>query len=455
MGNEKQTAALGSVFASAVMTVGKFVVGLATGSLGLISEGMHSLLDLSAALMTYFAVRVSDKPADDEHTYGHGKIESVSAFAETGLLFLTSFWVLYQAIHRLIEHDYAVEVTKWSLIVIVTSILIDISRAYVLGRVAKKTGSQALEADALHFSSDVLSSSVVLIGLGLTALGWPECDALAAIGVALFVCLAGWRLGRRTIHSLTDRAPDGMTEKLRQIVTHVPAVIRVDRLRVRSVGPTLYVETNIAISHSLPLDRVHELEKDIKARIRDLEPEAEITIAVRPVVLDSESLREQIHLIAMNKQLYIHHVIVHQIGEHLSVSLDLEVDSGKSLLEAHEISSQLEKAIFDELGEAIEVETHIEPFMNGETLGADASAAVLDEMRKNIESAAHKISSIQNVHGIRVRTTQEGLIVILHCLFDPRCTVESAHAAVDELERIVRGQRSDIWRMVGHAEPAT
>ncbi|TAN61941.1 MAG: cation transporter, partial [Magnetospirillum sp.] len=202
--DRKQSVALSSVFASAAMTIMKLVVGLMTGSLGVLSEAAHSLLDMGAAILTWFAVRIGDQPADERHPYGHGKVESVSALIETGLLFVTAAWIIKEAIGRLLAEAVVVESTWWSVGVIVISILIDIGRSRALSKVAKETGSQALEADALHFSSDILSSCAVLVGLGLVWLGWPKGDAVAALGVAGFVMLAGWRLGTRTIDVLVD-----------------------------------------------------------------------------------------------------------------------------------------------------------------------------------------------------------------------------------------------------------
>src|SRR3984957_9714023 len=233
MRNAKQNVALSSIAASAGLTVAKGLVGLATGSLAILSEAAHSLLDLAATLMTYFAVRVSDKPADKEHHYGHGKIESVSALAETALLFLLSGVVIWEASQRLAGGDWHhVGATPWSFAVIIGSILVDFFRARMLYRVAAETSSEALEADALHFGSDMWSSAAVLVGLGAVALGYDWADAAAAVVVALFICIAGWRLGRRTIDTLTDTAPAGAAERIITIVARVPSVVAVERVRV-------------------------------------------------------------------------------------------------------------------------------------------------------------------------------------------------------------------------------
>ncbi|MGB6733577.1 MAG: cation diffusion facilitator family transporter, partial [Xanthobacteraceae bacterium] len=209
--NAKEKVALGSIVASAALAAAKAVIGLLTGSLAILSEAGHSLIDLSATLLTYFAVRISGKPADAEHQFGHGKVESVTALAETALLFVLGAAVIWEAAQRLIgAQAHAVEATVAAFIIIGGSIVVDFFRARALGRVAKATSSEALAADALHFSSDMWSSVAVLIGLAGVAIGFTWADAAAAIVVAVFICIAGWRLGRRTIDTLTDTAPAGV-----------------------------------------------------------------------------------------------------------------------------------------------------------------------------------------------------------------------------------------------------
>ncbi len=212
--NKKQSVALSSVFASVALTLLKLVVGLTTGSMGILSEAAHSFLDFGAALLTFLSVRVSDKEADEKHHFGHQKVESVSALIETGLLFLTSAWIIYEAVKRLAGGKVEIEVTWYAYAVMIISIIVDFSRSRALKRIAKETKSQALEADALHFSSDILSSLTVIAGLIFVSLGIAKADAIAAIGVALFVLHAGYRLGRRTIDVLVDATPPGLSEKL-------------------------------------------------------------------------------------------------------------------------------------------------------------------------------------------------------------------------------------------------
>jgi cation diffusion facilitator family transporter len=374
--NDKEKAALGSIVASAGLAAAKAVIGLMTGSLAILSEAGHSLIDLSATLLTYFAVRVSGKPADAEHQFGHGKVESVSALAETALLFVLSAVVIWEAAQRLIgTQAHAVEATVAAFIIIGVSIVVDFFRARVLNRVAKATSSEALQADALHFSSDMWSSVAVLIGLAGVAAGFTWADAAAAIMVAVFICIAGWRLGRRTIDTLTDTAPTGVSERVAAIARQVPGVVALERVRARPAGAVLFVELGVAVSRTLPLDRVSAIKEQLTTAIRTELPSAEITITTEARALDDETVRERVMVIARDFGLAIHHVAVQTIGGRLSVSTDLEVEGAQSLAAAHEVATRLEQAVRDGLGSDVEVETHIEPLSADVLSGRDASAS--------------------------------------------------------------------------------
>src|SRR6202043_2004486 len=304
--NIKERVALGSIAASAGLAAAKAIVGLLTGSLAILSEAGHSLIDLSATVLTYFAVRLSGKPADKEHQYGHGKVESVTALAETALLFLLSAIVIWEAARRLIgAQAHAVEATVAAFAIIACSIVVDFFRARTLSRVAKETSSEALEADALHFGSDMWSSVAVLIGLGGVALGYAWADATAAIVVAVFICIAGWRLGRRTIDTLTDTAPVGAAAKITAIVARVPSVVAVERVRVRQAGGVQFVDLIVGVSRTLALDRVAALKDRIEAAVRAAFPKAELSVTTEPRALDGETVLERVMVIARNRSLAV------------------------------------------------------------------------------------------------------------------------------------------------------
>jgi cation diffusion facilitator family transporter len=452
--NDKEKAALGSIAASAALTVAKAVVGVMTGSLAILSEAGHSLLDLAATVLTYAAVRVSGKPADAEHQYGHGKIESVAALAETALLFVLAVAVAYEAGSRLLGGQaHAVEATPYAFAIIGASILVDFFRARTLERVAEKTASQALEADALHFSSDMWSSIAVLIGLGGVALGYAWADSAAALIVAIFICVAGWRLGRRTIDTLTDTAPAGVSDKVAAIARRVPGIVDVERVRARPAGAVLFVDLAVGVSRTLPLDRVTAIKDRLARAIRAEFPEAETTITTEPHALDDETVRERVMLIARNGGLAVHHVAVQAIGDRLSVSADLEVEGTLPLSAAHETASRLEEAIREELGPEVEVETHIEPLPAVMLAGRDAEAARVSEIREALAALASETAGLGEVHDVRVRETADGEIVNFHCGVDPALSVRAVHDLVDGLERGLRRRFPTIARVIGHAEP--
>lgn len=450
----KQRVALTSIFASGGLTIAKGAVGLATGSLAVLSEAAHSLLDLAATVMTYFAVRVSGRPADEEHHYGHGKVESLTALAETALLFLLSGVVIWEAGHRLFGGaHHAVEATAWAFAVIAVSIVVDFFRARLLYRVAKETTSEALEADALHFGSDMWSSLAVLIGLGAVALGYPWADSAAAVIVAVFICVAGWRLGRRTIETLTDTAPVGVAEKVHSIAERVPGVVAIDRVRVRPAGDVMFVDLDLAVSRTVPLGRVAVIKDRIEAAVRDGFGNAETTVNILPRALDDETVMERVMVTARNRALAVHHVTVHTIGGRLSVSLDLEVDGGLSFAAAHEIADGLEAALREELGTEVEVETHIEPLQMDWLSGRDAPAGRVAYIHAALAEIAAQTGSLRNVHDVRVRETRDGEIVNFHCDVDAALTVAKVHDMVDDVERKLRERFPAIMRVIGHAEP--
>jgi cation diffusion facilitator family transporter len=454
MQDVKEKAALTSIAASAVLTVAKGVVGISSGSLAILSEAAHSLLDLAATVMTYFAVRISGKPADEEHHYGHGKIESVSALGETGLLFLLSGIVIWEASQRLLgSHGQAVELTVWSFAIMLASVVIDFFRARVLYKVAAETSSEALEADALHFGSDMWSSAAVLVGLIAVSFGYPSADAAAAIVVALFICVAGWRLGRRTLDTLTDTAPMGAAQRIEADISRIPGVVAIERLRVRQSAGVLFVDLVVAVSRTLPLDRVAAMKDRIVQRVRQGSPAAEVTVTTEPRALDDETVLERVMVIARNRGLAVHHVTVHALEARLALSLDLEVDGMLTLGAAHDVATGLEEAVREELGPEVEVETHIEPMQpareTGRTAPPDRIAAVTKALK---EIAAHG-ELVGEIHDVRVLEAEAGEIVNFHCMMDAKVKVAEAHEKVDEVERTLRLRFPSVVRAIGHAEP--
>ena len=288
--HEKKSAALSSVIAAVALTVFKIAVGFATGSLGILAEAAHSGLDLMAAMMTFLAVRFSGKPADQNHLYGHGKMENLSGLFETFLLLVTCFWIIYEATHRLLFHPVEVEVTLWSFAVMTTSIGVDLSRSRMLYRAAKKFNSQALEADALHFSTDIWSSAVVILGLFCMKLSeWVpslaflrQADSVAAIVVGLIVVYVSMQLGIRTVQALLDVAPSGIEKKIISAVEIVAGVTDCHHVRLRYSGPQLFVDIHVRLDGNKTLKEAHNLTEEIERVIQQLVPNADVTIHPEP-----------------------------------------------------------------------------------------------------------------------------------------------------------------------------
>ena len=449
----KQSVALWSIAASGSLAALKLAAGLLTGSIGILSEAAHSLLDCGGTVLTYLAVRMSDRPADQNHPYGHGKIESVAALAEMGLLFSTSAWIIYVAVHRLAFGGEDIRPSWWAVGVMVLSILVDWARARQLDRVAKATRSHALAADALHFRADILSSGVVILGLGAVALGYPMADSIAALGVSIFVCLAGYRLGRETIHTLTDAAPEGVAETVADLTRSIPGVARVESVRGAQRGSALHVDLEVAVGRTLPRERVSDIKAEIAAEVRSRLPQTLVRVETHPLALDDETISDQVQLIAANQGVPVHHVTVQHVDEVISVSFDVEVDGRQPIGEAHQTATRLEKAIRAELGSEIEVETHIEPLLTDTVAASHLSWARYRALRDQIEQLADQTPGLIDAHDIRIRQTTRGLFISLHCHVPPEHTVEIAHDAVSQLENRIREQVPDTRRIIVHSEP--
>jgi len=282
MNKEKNRVASLSVLAAFLMTTFKIIVGISTGSLGILSEALHSGLDLLAAALTWFAVRIADKPADEDHHYGHGKIENLSAFVETLLLLATAIWVIYEAISRLISGNTHIEVGIWSYLVVITSILIDFWRSRALMRAAKKHNSQALEADALHYSTDIWSSAVVLVGLICTNFGIYLADSIAAIGVALIVISVSYKLGKRSIQVLMDRVPDNTVSQILDLLKDDKSFTCYHDLKVRASGADIFVELNIHLKKNISFVESHEIASRVEAKIKAEIPRSFVHVHVEP-----------------------------------------------------------------------------------------------------------------------------------------------------------------------------
>jgi len=441
-----------SVFASAGMAAAKFAVGIAIGSLALISEALHGSVDVVATAITWMVVRVSDRPADEEHHYGHGKFESVSALGVIAMLYVLAGGILVGSYGRLRDGVAPPTLSAIPFIVLLVDIAVNFWRARALHRAARDTKSQALAADALHFASDVLGSIAVIAGLTLTGFGFAWGDPAAAVGVAVVIALLGLRMARSTVETLLDRAPEGASEKAAAAIRAIPGVIDVERLRVRMVGATHFIDAIVQVPRTTPIDRVEEIKRSAQDAVAAVLDDADLTFTAVPVARDNESVRERIMVIARNSGLAIHHVTVHDLGGRLTVSIDLEVDGEMALTAAHDIALELERNIREEFGEDVEIDTHIEPLEPELPLGSDATSERVDAIKTALTGFADG-SEIHDIHNVRVRNTDAGDIVNFHCRAAPSMSVIRVHENVDEIERALRRAFPTIKRVISHAEP--
>ncbi len=457
---EKRVVALTSVAAAVLLTAGKLVVGFTTGSLGILAEAAHSGLDLVAAIITYFAVRVSDKPADAEHLYGHGKVENLSALAETALLLATCGWIFYEGIERLFFKDVQVEATFWAFGVIVVSIVVDVSRSRALARVARKYNSQALEADALHFSTDIWSSAVVLLGLALVRLSaavggaaWlRRADAVAALVVALIVVYVSVRLGRRTADALLDRAPRGLRAKVEEVVRGVGGVLECRQVRLRSAGAQSFVDLTVGVRRSQSAESGHAIAAAVEEQIKAVLPSADVVVHIEPLSDAHETLAERIRAIAASAGRPAHNILVAEDAGRVRVELHLEVDERLDLRQAHEEAHRLEGMILAELPQITQMTTHIEPHQDERTIHGDVTEFSTDLVQR-VQQLAAATPGIVDCHDVTARHSGAGVSLTMHCTFAPGLSVRRVHEISSELEQHLRAAIPNLARVTTHPEP--
>jgi cation diffusion facilitator family transporter len=454
----KSKVALTSVVAAVFLTAVKLAVGLLTGSLGILAEALHSGLDLGAAAMTYGAVRIADRPPDEDHPYGHGKVESFSALFETLLLVVTSGWIIYEAVLRLKRGPGHVDPNAWGFVVMAGSIVIDWGRSRALMAAAKKYHSQALEADALHFSTDIWSSAVVIVGLVLVRIGGPasplaKADAIAALGVAVIVLWVSVRLGKATIDVLLDRAPEGLAEKVTETARSVGGILDCRRVRVRHVGPITFIDLVVDVARSIPLEQAHAIASGVEQRLRSIVARADVVVHVEPAAPPGESLLEQVQAIAGTQGLYVHDVHVTHDGHSSTLDMHLEVASDLSLADAHALADRLEATLVSKLDGVSRVNTHIEPRVTQLLPGVAAPDRVVAVM-ECLQGLAITIPELAGFHDVNVhRTRERRLYVALHCLFDGSLSIGEVHRLSTRIEDRMKVALPEIQNVHVHVEP--
>ncbi len=453
-GRSMSRIALASVAVGVVLTGMKLTVGLATGSLGILSEAAHSLLDLGAALITFFAVRAAVRPADAQHQYGHGKVENLAALAEGLLLLGTCVWIVYEAVQRIGGRTVEVEASVWAFVVMGVSLVLDVVIARVLYAGARKYNSQALEADALHYSSDILSSAVVIAGLVGVRLGLPILDPLAALGVAALVTIASVRLIRRTVDGLLDRAPPGLAER---ITTHVRtrcAVRAVERVRVRSSGPTAFVDLIAVVDRGLTLEQSHALSDCVELEVRRVVPDCDVLVHFHPTTA-GETPVDAVRTIArrfpeIDDVHDVHGYADAETGKRF-LTLHVQLRADLSLEAAHAVVDRLEDAVRAELPEVGEIAAHLEA---SAPLGDGRRQRIPPERLQALTTAVLRDERVRDLHDVALHSSSLGAVLSCHLVTRADLTVDQAHEVTTAVERRAREVFPELSDVVVHAEPA-
>jgi cation diffusion facilitator family transporter len=456
----KQSAAIASILSGVLLTCLKLAVGIATGSLAILAEAAHSALDLLAAGITFMVVQVADLPPDENHPYGHARAEHLGALAEAVLLVVTAVLVLRESYLRIFVHPEMPEISVWAFAVMLISLVVDWRRSRALKHAAKQFNSEALAADAAHFTNDMLSTGVVLAGLTLIAITNPggllpawlyiRVDAVAAAVVALIALWVSWGMALHAIRALMDDVPADLSRRLVRQVTALPSVVPDSvQMRTRFVGQQPFVEVTLGTPRGGSLEQAHQLTETVEAVIREELAGANVLVHVEPARTAAEPYATAVYAAANRLGLHVHNLDIYQLADSVRVDMDLELPTNLTLGEAHTSSEQLERAICDELGGTTAVAVHLEP-RRDQVQPAVRYAPLNAEMQRVLA----QLPDASAVAQVETLLTDAGTIVTLRCAFPPETPLSEVHNAMARLERDLRRAVPDIVRVQIDPEPA-
>ncbi len=474
----KRSAALFSVLAASVVTALKLLTGFLTGSLGLLSEAAHSSIDLLAAVLTLISVRVADRPADEEHNYGHGKVESLSAFIEITLMLGSSVWIVAEAIRRLLHRTHlSLPLSIWPFAVLLFSMLVDVLRARSLRRIARESRSPALEADALHFATDIWSSLAVLVGLVSTLAGerlhipaLEFADPVAGIVVSGIILRVTIRMARNTVNALLDASPtteagQRSREQILGDLSTIPGVVNVERLRVRQSGAHVFADLALGMPRNLTFQRSEQITAEATAAVQRHLPGADVVVHSIPTATVAESMQDRVRAVAARSNLAIHDVSLRQIGKTLQLEQHLELDETMPLRRAHTLVTELECEIRREVPEISAILTHIES--EPATIDRAGSLDRDRQLEVQLRRVATTFPEILDIHDVLVARLHAGpsrhgrsdsvdrIEVTCHATLPDDLPMSRVHGIITELESAFRLDSPEVSRLLIHPEPAT
>lgn len=448
--------ALHSLLSAIAITFLKLIVGLSTRSLGILSEAAHSGLDLVAAFVTLLSVRVSDKPADAEHQYGHGKVENFSAFIETGLLLLTCIWIVWEAVLRLGGYRSPhIQPSLAAFGVLFASMAVDWWRSRALKKIARKYNSQALEADALHFSTDIFSSAVVALGLALVLAGnsWVKADAIAALVVSGVIVYVSSRLGRQTIDALLDAAPAGYRGRIVDAVLKINGVIEVERVRIRGAGNRYFADLTVGLSRNVTFQRSGQVVAEVEAAVRSILPEADVVVHSVPRETGHENIFDRIRAVAARNNFNVHDVSVQDLGGRLHVEQHLELDENLSLKQAHDLATSIEAEMRREVPEISTILTHIESepatIESGEKIARNAA------LEQKLKPIVREFPEVLDMHDVEIKRVRDKVYMSCHCTMPDGLPLSRVHDIATAMEIRFKQVAPELFKVLIHPEPLT
>ena len=444
--------ALVSVAAALVLIAVKLATGLATDSLGLLSEAAHSGTDLVAALLTFFAVGVAVRPADRGHPYGHGKAEHLAALAEASILAVLSLAIAVTAVRRLASGSAEVDAAWYALLVIGIVIVIDGSRAAVSQRAARRYQSAAFGASALHFASDLAGSTAVLVGLLAARAGYPEGDAAAALFVAGLVLAAAGRLIRQNVDVLMDRAPAREVEAARSAIEQLDPRVQLRRLRMRRAAGRHFADVVIGVPPAAAVEQGHAAANAVEAAVERAVPGSDVVVHVEPDDA-GEAFRERAHAAALRvpRVREIHNIVVLEVGDITEVSLHLKLPGSLSLAEAHEVACEVEAEILSVLPEVDSVQTHLEPLAEPGA-GRRVPVGAMTEEAATVRRIVRETTGAEP-RELRFLDTTDGVVIFLTLGMEAERELADAHASASRIEERIRRAHPDIVEVIVHTEP--
>jgi cation diffusion facilitator family transporter len=458
---QKRRVALHSMVAAAAMTVLKLAAGLMSGSLGVLSDATHSALDLVGVTLTFFSVQLSDKPADEDHTYGHGKFENLSAFGETGLMAVSCAWIIWEAMQRLVVHTVEIHHSVWPVLVLLTSIAVDYWRSRRLRAVAERTGSPALATDAFHFASDIWSTLAVLVGLGASwigirlGIGWLRlADPFAAVVVSLMILRMTLHLGRETVAVLMDEVPAETRQRLVDEVAKVEGVLAVEQARVRRAGARYFADLTLALPRQNTFEHTGELVRAATEAVHRALPTADVVIHTVPRESRAESIFDRVRAVAARNNVNVHELSVQSHHGRLRVEQHVELDENLPLLKAHGFVTAMEAEILRETPEIDSVLTHIE----SEPATIEQPEEMIEVDRKieyALRSTARLFVEIVDVHAIVVGRTVDHISLSCHCTLPDDLPMLRVHEVITALEDRFKLECPEVYRVTIHPEPVT